>query len=74
VTADPYYKEIADKIRRQITAGILRPGDLLPPRHEIAAEHGTSEDPVRRALTILESEGLIILRQGVRAKVAPPRP
>lgn len=67
--AEPYYREIAQKIRQRIVAGLLKPGDELPARHEIAAEHGTSVEPVRRALEILEREGLIELRQGKRAKV-----
>lgn len=69
--AVPYYREIAEKIRRQVAAGLLKPGDYLPSRAEIAAEHGTSVEPVRKALEILDREGVIELRQGKRARVLP---
>lgn len=71
VTTQPYYREIADRIRRQIAAGTLKPGDELPAKREIAAEHEVSVEPVTKALQLLEREGVIELRQGKRAKVLP---
>lgn len=51
--------QVADAVREQIEAGILRPGDKLPVRAELADEHQTHIATVGQGLQILEAQGLI---------------
>jgi DNA-binding GntR family transcriptional regulator len=51
----------------------LRPGDLLPPGHEIARLAGVSLISVRRALDELERSGRVVRHQGVGTFVGQPR-
>ena len=59
------YQEIADELRRQIGAGELAPGRLLPSEAELRAAYATSRITVRKALEVLREEGLLDARQGV---------
>lgn len=73
---------IADELRRRIARGELLPGDALPSETNLTAELGYSKPTVREALRILEQEGLIVVKRGLRggpevrrlsiAKVAQP--
>lgn len=51
---------IADGLRRAILAGELRPGDRVR-QEDIAEQFGASRLPVREALRILASDGLVTL-------------
>lgn len=66
----PLYAQIQSLITRRIGEGAWRPGDLLPSENEFAAEYGVSQGTVRKALIALESEKLIVRRQGVGTYVA----
>jgi GntR family transcriptional regulator len=61
---EPTYRLIARRIRDQISAGHLQPGDKLPPQRVLAEEHEVSEILIRQALDILRNEGIIESRQG----------
>src|SRR5690606_34743503 len=50
--------DVAGHIRRLIFSQEMRPGDHVP-QDEIAKTLGVSKLPVREALAILESEGLV---------------
>ncbi|WEK60840.1 MAG: GntR family transcriptional regulator [Candidatus Microbacterium colombiense] len=63
------YTQIADDLRSQIAAGILRPGDDVPTEAELAAQWRTSRGPIRNALAALRSEGLIETSRGRPARV-----
>lgn len=58
------FEVIADRIREQLRAGQLRPGDKLPAERELARQLGTSRNAVREALRSLEHAGLITLQKG----------
>jgi GntR family transcriptional regulator len=64
--ADPraVYKRIADDLRRQILSGDLAPGSVLPSETELVRQYGSSRGPVRQAISLLRSEGLIDSHQG----------
>lgn len=49
----------ADKLRRQILTGRLRPGQSLTGERELAGELGVSRLTLRAALSHLEAEGLV---------------
>jgi GntR family transcriptional repressor for pyruvate dehydrogenase complex len=55
---------IADRLRRQISAGQLKPGEQLPGHRDLAAMFSVSVGSVREAISMLVSEGLIVTRAG----------
>ena len=56
----PMYQQIADALRQQIADGTLGPGAKLPTEAELVAEYGVSRDTVRKGMTMLVNEGLVI--------------
>jgi GntR family transcriptional regulator len=64
--ADPraVYQQVADNLRAQILGGDLPPGSLLPSEAELVREYGSSRGPVRQAINLLRSEGLVDSHQG----------
>ncbi len=62
---------LADQIREAILVGTFRPGDRLI-EQELAESFGTSRGPIREAIRLLASEGLIELRKNRGAVVAAP--
>ena len=48
------YEQVAEQIRRLISSGALKPGDLLPPERELAAKLGVGRSSIRDAVRILE--------------------
>ena len=69
----PLYLQIADSIIAQIEAGDLTPGDRLPSERELAERYSVTRITLRQALSILESQGLIIRRQGSGTYIADPK-
>lgn len=67
----PLAEGIAAQLRKAILAGELRPGEHLA-QERIAADYGTSRNPVREALRQLENEGLVTLVPHSGARVARP--
>ncbi len=68
----PRYIVIADRIRRQISAGRLGQGDKLPSQRELAEAYSTTVMTVRQALALLEEENLISTTHGVGSFVSGP--
>lgn len=67
---DPHlYERIAGALRDEILARTRPPGERLPTQEELGETFGASRIAVRRALDLLESEGLIDRVQGGRATV-----
>jgi len=64
--ADPraVYQRIADDLRAQILRGDLEPGSPLPSEATLVHQYGSSRGPVRQALNLLRSEGLVDGYQG----------
>ncbi len=60
---------VASHLRAEIIGGKLAPGERIM-QEELAARFGSSRLPVREALRILESEGLVTLRPNSGAWVA----
>ncbi|MFP6890523.1 MAG: GntR family transcriptional regulator, partial [Nitrospinota bacterium] len=56
--------QIADLLRRQIELGDLAPGMKLPKELELAEMFGVSRVPVRQALSMLVSDGLLKRSRG----------
>jgi DNA-binding GntR family transcriptional regulator len=65
---------VADAIRKQITAGELRPGDRVPAVRQLAADWQIARATAEKALTSLKLEGLVAAVAGVGTIVlAEPR-
>ncbi len=72
----PYYFQIVTLLRRKIEEGDLPSGLKLPNELELAKLFGVSRVPVRRALSMLEADGLLVRQRGRGTFVAdvPPAP
>ena len=66
----PIYRQIADRIRRQIAAGVYRVGEGLPSPRALAMELVVNPNTVQRAYEYLEREGVVVSRKGVGLFVA----
>lgn len=65
--AEPAYVRIAGDYARRIRGGRLAPGTQLPSYAEIAQQNGVSDIVVRKALELLQSQGLVrsVRRRGI---------
>ena len=56
--------DAADKIRQMIFSGQIKPGELLPPRKELAARFGVGTSTIHAAVKSLDAVGLLESRPG----------
>lgn len=56
----PIYLQLVDRIKRQIAAGKYSPGDRFPSVRDLALEAAVNPNTMQRALSALESDGLLI--------------
>ncbi len=70
------YKQVCDQVLQQISEGVRKVGDRLPPESEFADEIGVSRSTVRMAFTELESIGVLRRRKraGTEIIAAIPQP
>jgi GntR family transcriptional regulator len=61
---DPLYAQVRNLLAQRIASGVWAPDSMLPNEVELARELNVSSGTVRKALDILESERLVIRRQG----------
>ena len=60
------FEEICQRIRDQLNAGLLKPGDKLPAERDLAAQLGVGRNALREALRSLEIAGIVRLQKGVK--------
>ncbi len=60
----PRYKELYRILRKHITEGVYKEGDLLPSENELCSIYGMTRPTVRQALASLAADGLIRKHQG----------
>ena len=60
----PDYQRIANEIRTKIAGGDLKPGDRLPSISQLQKQYAVSAQPVKSALLVLQTEGLVEGHQG----------
>ncbi|MGQ4716281.1 GntR family transcriptional regulator [Streptomyces anulatus] len=53
------HHDIADDLRHEITTGSIKPGERLPSEAGLAARYRVSTVTLRRALAVLQGEGLV---------------
>jgi GntR family transcriptional repressor for pyruvate dehydrogenase complex len=66
------FEQVATYLERDILAGILKPGDRLPPERDLQQRFGVGRPAIREALIMLQRSGLVELRNGAAARVATP--
>lgn len=69
----PKYKALVGSLSRAIAAGVLAPGDRLPPVRQLAWKLGITPGTVARAYTILTEQGVLEAAVGRGTFVAPPK-
>ena len=72
-TASPLYAQIAEGLLDRIESGELPPGERLPSEREWSERLGVNRMTLRRALQLLEMQGLLIRRQGDGTYIAEPK-
>jgi DNA-binding GntR family transcriptional regulator len=61
---EPAYAQLANILRRQVAAGIFRPGDQLPSEAMLCQSYQVSPMTVRRTINLLAEEGVVSTAQG----------
>jgi DNA-binding GntR family transcriptional regulator len=70
----PQYRKLYEILRKHITDGVYREGDLLPSENEFCRLYGMTRPTVRQALSYLANDGYIRKHQGKGSIVQqPPR-
>lgn len=69
----PFYIQLMDLLRENISSGIWQLGDQLPGEHSLCETYEVSRTVVRQALRELELEGLIYRRKGKGSFVSQPK-
>ncbi|WP_406735176.1 GntR family transcriptional regulator [Streptomyces sp. NBC_01108] len=67
------HHDIADDLRHQITTGRIKPGERLPSEAGLASRYKVSTVTLRRALAVLQGEGLVEKIHGRGNFVRRPR-
>lgn len=60
ISTTALYQEVATRLRDRIYSQDLKPGDAID-EQALAEEYGISRTPMREALKVLHSEGLVVL-------------
>lgn len=68
----PLYQQLYDNIRKQIAAGIYKPGDKLPSEGDLCKEFNVSRITVRNALNELVKEDILCKKRGKGTYVTIP--
>lgn len=71
-TAVPLYEQIYEDISRKIQSGEYQPGEQIPTESELLEQYGVSRVTVRRAVSRLVSEKLLVKKAGKGTFVAMP--
>ena len=68
------YRELAGVLRAAIEGGDYHPGTTLPKQADIARRYGVNVNTVRKAVGVLEAEGLVdpVRRRGTVVRPRPP--
>ena len=69
----PIYLQIVAQVKQQVSQALLKPGDELPGVRELADSLQINLHTVHHAYKQLRDDGVIHLRLGRRARVAPLR-
>lgn len=73
-SAEPLYAQLAKRLHSQILTGVYKPGDRIPTEAQLIAAYKVSVTTVRRALSDLVAERLIVRRSRIGSVVRAPAP
>jgi GntR family transcriptional regulator len=68
----PIYLQVCDVLTERVAKGVWKPGQAIPNEIELARDLGVSSGTVRKALDLLESNRMLIRRQGRGTFVTDP--
>lgn len=68
----PLYHQIAEDLKRQIEAGVLKPGDKLPSTRELREIYSVSETVIRFVMVELKAQSLVYGQPGRGVYVGTP--
>ena len=71
--SEPIYKQIMNQVRRGISSGKLRPGDMLPSIRGLAESLVVNPNTIAKAYREMVQEGIIESRQGIGYLIAKHR-
>ncbi len=71
-SSTPISRQIAEQIRSQCLAGVLKSGQCLPSVRQLARELAVNVNTIVRVYERLASEGLLEMRHGEGTFVLPP--
>ena len=60
----PLYRQVKQRVIRNLIDEVWKPGDMLPSEPRLAEVFGVSPGTVRRALDELVAENLLVRQQG----------
>lgn len=60
----PIYKQLASLIDEQIKQGVYKPGQQIPPEDVLCRRYDISRVTVRKAISLLSDEGIVVKQQG----------
>lgn len=66
------FQSVARQLEDAIRGGRLKEGDELPSEKELMAMFGVGRPAIRDALLVLQTEGLLVIQHGKRARVTKP--
>lgn len=67
----PPYEQLRRQLVDLVTAGVLSPGERLPPVRQLAADLGLAVGTVARTYRELEAAGVVISRRGAGTRISP---
>jgi GntR family transcriptional regulator/MocR family aminotransferase len=69
--AEPYYRQIYERLRSAIASGLLKPGDRIPSARALTKELGLARGTIDTAYSLLAAEGYIQARGQAGTIVTP---
>ena len=69
--AEPFYRQIYDRLRGAIAGGLLKPGDRIPSARALTKELGLARGTIEAAYSLLAAEGYIQARGQAGTIVTP---
>jgi len=69
--AQPLYQQVAEKLKLQLTSSNVHENSSIPSERDLAIEYAVSRETIRKAIHILETQGILYSDQGRGTFVAP---
>jgi GntR family transcriptional regulator len=67
----PIYRQLADALKARIESGAIAPNEAIPAERDLAASYEVSRDTVRKAIKLLEEQGVLYSDHGRGTFAAP---